>query len=99
MQTDLPSTECSRCRAALRAGRGFRMAGDVRCLKCTLQRLSLLRRSFVTALVVGTALTAINQGNVIASGELPSNLLWKIPLTYCVPFLVATWGGLINSRV
>jgi hypothetical protein len=26
-------------------------------------------------------------------------LLWKIPLTYLVPFLVATWGALVNSRV
>jgi hypothetical protein len=59
----------------------------------------MLRRSFLTALVVGTILTAINQGTVIVTGDLPGNLAWKIPLTYCVPFCVATWGALINSRI
>ena len=59
----------------------------------------MLRRSLLTALVVGTALTAINQGNVILRGDLPASLAWKVPLTYCVPFCVATWGALINSRI
>jgi hypothetical protein len=59
----------------------------------------MLKRSLVTALVVGTILTAINQGTVIADGEFPAALYWKVPLTYCVPFCVATWGALINSRL
>jgi len=25
--------------------------------------------------------------------------VWKAPLTYLVPFIVATWGALVNSRV
>jgi hypothetical protein len=49
--------------------------------------------------VVGTILTAINQGNILLHGEFPAVLAWKIPLTYCVPFCVATWGALINSRI
>jgi hypothetical protein len=59
----------------------------------------MLKRSFLTALVVGTILVAINQGTVLATGDLPGSLGWKIPLTYCVPFGVATWGALINSRI
>ena len=59
----------------------------------------MLRRSLLTAAVVGTVLTSINQGNVLLDGEFPSDLYWKIPLTYCVPFLVATWGALINTRL
>jgi hypothetical protein len=59
----------------------------------------MLRRSLLTALVVGTILTAINQGNLILQGAFSSDMMWKIPLTYCVPFCVATWGALINSRV
>jgi hypothetical protein len=59
----------------------------------------MVRRSLLTALVVGTILTAINQGNVITDGRFPTALWWKIPLTYVVPFCVATWGALINSRV
>jgi hypothetical protein len=58
----------------------------------------MLRRSALTALVVGTILVAINQGTVLAVGEFPPSLLWKIPLTYAVPFIVASWGALSNSR-
>ncbi len=53
----------------------------------------------MTAIVVGTALTAINQGTLLLDGQFPPDLLWKVPLTYCVPFCVATWGALSNSRM
>src|SRR5437763_17070008 len=90
--------QCGRCTAVVRQDRGFRMAGELRCLRCTLLRPSLLRRSLLTGLVVGTILTAINQGNILLNGHFPPALFWKIPLTYCVPFCVATCGALINSR-
>ena len=93
-----PGNRCGRCDVELAPGHAFRLAGELRCLRCTLMRPSLLRRSFITALVVGTILTAINQGNFFIAGNLPAALLWKIPLTYSVPFCVATWGALINSR-
>ncbi len=87
---------CSRC--GIRRPR-FVLQGNPRCLCCTFLFWPMLRRSLLTALVVGTILTAINQGNVIAQGNAASSLIWKIPLTYCVPFCVATWGALINSRI
>lgn len=74
------------------------LAGVPKCLWCVLRFPPLLKRSLATAAVVGTILVAINQGTVIAEGDLPGSLAWKIPLTYCVPFSVATWGALINSR-
>ena len=74
------------------------MASERRCLRCTLLRPALLRRSFLTALVVGSLVTAINQGNIMLRGDFPSDLIWKIPLSYTLPFLVATWGALVNSR-
>ncbi|PKB79639.1 MAG: hypothetical protein BZY88_12415 [SAR202 cluster bacterium Io17-Chloro-G9] len=58
----------------------------------------MLRRSLKVAAVVGTLLTLLNQGDSIFSGAWPSALYWKIPLTYCVPFLVATFGALTNIR-
>ena len=58
----------------------------------------MLRRSAATGLVVGTVLVAINQGGTLAAGHLGASLLWQIPLTYAVPFCVATWGALSNSR-
>jgi len=82
----------------IRRAFGFRIGGELRCLRCTLLLRSLLRRSLLTALFVGSVLTAINQGNILAGAEFPASLYWKIPLTYSVPFCVATWGALINSR-
>jgi hypothetical protein len=58
----------------------------------------MLRRSLAIAVIVGTIIVAINQGNVIAGGEFPASLYWKIPLTYCVPFVVATTAALLNAR-
>ena len=56
-----------------------------------------MRRSLVVALVVGTVLVAINQGNRLIDGG-GSDLYWKIPLTYAVPYIVATVGALLNTR-
>lgn len=78
---------------------GFTLAGRARCIWCFLRSWPVMKRSLLTAAVVGTLLTAINQGNILADGDFPGELYWKIPLTYCVPFLVTTWGGLINSRI
>lgn len=36
-------------------------------------------------------------GMVLLKGPLPMVLLWEIPLTYTVPFCVATWGALSNN--
>lgn len=51
----------------------------------------ILWRSLKVALIIGTVLTAINQGDIIMAGKLP--LLWKVGLTYLVPFLVASYGA------
>jgi hypothetical protein len=58
----------------------------------------MLRRSALTAIVVGTILVVINQGSVLVAGNFHAGLAWQIPLTYAVPFCVASWGALTNSR-
>jgi len=68
------------------------------CLLCALREPPLIRRSVRVALVVGTVLTAINQGGPIVSGAWTAALAWKIPLTYVVPFAVAMWGALTSAR-
>jgi hypothetical protein len=68
-------------------------------VRCALRYRPMLRRSLWTALVVGTILVAISQGTVIGKDDFPAELAWKVPLTYLVPFCVASWGTLINSRV
>jgi hypothetical protein len=90
---------CSRCNRTLSGAlKHYRQQGEVRCLRCAVRNGALLRRSLLIALLVGTLLTAINQGDVIMNGTLPSELLWKVPLTYCTPFVVATWSALLNSE-
>jgi len=70
----------------------------LRCLRCSLMYGPLVSRSLFVALIVGTLLTAINQGNVILRGDFPPSLYWKIPLTYAVPYCVATTGAILNAR-
>ena len=54
------------------------------------------RRSLIVALVVGTILNAINQGDaLLGSGEI---VLWKLLLTYFVPFAVASYGSYAALR-
>ncbi len=54
------------------------------------------KRSFWVALVVGTILNVINQGDLMMLGD-PVNLL-KIGLTYAVPYCVATYGA-VTARL
>ena len=92
---------CSRCRVALARSLYEVRAPDgtaMRCLRCSLTYGPLVRRSLVVALIVGTILTAINQGNIILRGDWPESLYWKIPLTYVVPYCVATTGAILNAR-
>ncbi len=49
------------------------------------------RRSFYVALIVGTVLNLINQGDVLF-GLASINWL-KLILTYCVPYAVCTYGA------
>lgn len=78
-------------------GRRFRMAVRLECWRCAFSNRRMLRRSILTSAVVGTILTLINQGPALFAGDASADLAWKIPLTYCVPFLVASWGALSNA--
>ena len=53
------------------------------------------KKAFLTALVVGSVLTAINHGDAILAGQNPP--LIKVLLTYCVPFCVTTWGAVTGK--
>ncbi len=48
--------------------------------------------------IVGTILVAINQGDLLLSGTLPLEALWKIPLTYCVPYCVSAYASVSAIR-
>ena len=70
----------------------------VKCSRCAIRHRPMLRRSLIVAAAVGTILTLLNQGDVLLAANWNSALYWKVPLTYCVPFCVATYGALSNSR-
>ncbi len=103
MNADATRTLCPNCnRRELRGGLTFAVKTDeterLSCWLCALKNPAMLRRSFYTAVVVGAGLTLLNQGDTIFSGSWPGALYWKVPLTFGVPFCVATWGALSNAR-
>ena len=56
----------------------------------------MVRSSLVVAVVVGSILNLINQGDALL-GEEPV-VLWKLGLTYVVPYLVSTYGAVMALR-
>ena len=102
-------TTCDRC--GRRSGNGWSFefknpAADsaedggmiVKCVRCSFRHRPLVRRSFIVAFVVGSILTLLNQGDLLFAGNWVGAMYWKIPLTYCVPYCVATYGALSNGR-
>ncbi len=58
-------------------------------LKLTFAREALWR-TVRLAVLIGTALNAINQGPEMLAGQAP--VIWKLALTYFMPFAVASYG-------
>ena len=55
-------------------------------------------RSIKVALVVGTILALINHFDALLSGTITTLLIFKIMLTYLVPYSVATFGSAMQGR-
>ena len=94
---------CARCGQAFarRAPFQFQTRTGIicKCLGCAVRHVPMVSRSALIALIVGTVLTGINQGDVLFTGHVTGALLWKIPLTYAVPFVVATLGAMTAAKV
>jgi hypothetical protein len=56
----------------------------------------IARRSFAITLIVGSILNVINQADAIFVWGAAN--WWKLTLTYCVPFCVATFGAYSAHR-
>jgi len=61
-------------------------------------RKDILRRGIKVGVVVGTLLTAINYGDVLLAGEFVPVMVWKILLTYCVPYCVSAYASVEAAR-
>jgi hypothetical protein len=88
---------CERCSGLLDGRSAYLLACGLRCFRCAVLYRPLLYRSAKTAGVVGTILVGINVAPSLMTDG-PQSGLWRIPLNYVVPFCVATWGALSNSR-
>ncbi|MFB3124989.1 MAG: nitrate/nitrite transporter NrtS [Woeseiaceae bacterium] len=66
-------------------------------LKIALRKDVVLRGLKVGG-IVGTILVAINQGDLLLAGTVSVAALWKISLTYCVPYCVSTYASVSAIR-
>jgi hypothetical protein len=92
---------CDRCKETINNSSYLVSSNGVtehRHLLCFLRYFPMLKRSFWAASLVGTILILLNQGDFIFAGDFYKGLVWKMPLTYLVPFCVATWGAVTNSK-
>jgi len=55
-----------------------------------------VRRSLSVAVIIGTTLNGINQGDALLTGH--PLVIWKLLLTYFVPFAVASYGSYAAYR-
>lgn len=58
-----------------------------------------VRTALPVALVVGTILSLVNQGAVIAAGGASSAVWWRVAFNYAVPFVVSSLGFLGAGRI
>lgn len=60
-------------------------------------RSSIVSRSIKIALVVGSILALLNHGDKIFSGQLAPTDVYKIMITYFVPYCVSTYSAVRNE--
>lgn len=58
-----------------------------------------LRTCTPVALVVGTLLSAVNQGDVVLAGSADGRVVAKIAANLLIPFLTSSTGALLAVRV
>lgn len=56
----------------------------------------VVRRSLLLATVVGTVLSAANQGEAIVRGAVTGRMLLKVLFNYAVPFIVSSVSAAAN---
>jgi hypothetical protein len=56
------------------------------------------RTCLPVALVVGTVLSAVNQGDVVAQGMAGLTVALKVVANYAIPFLTSSTGALLAVR-
>ena len=57
-----------------------------------------VRRAFITAVIVGTILIAINEGPLIVAGQVTRRCVIQMCLTVLVPYVVSTVSSVSTRR-
>lgn len=58
----------------------------------------VVKRAARVAVVVGLVLAMINHGDRIVSGTVDFGTLWRILLTFLVPYSVSTYSSVLSVR-
>lgn len=58
----------------------------------------VIRRGLLTCLVVGTLINLINHGQAVADGEWEAIRIWRVGLTYVIPFAVSVFASVGTKR-
>ena len=61
-------------------------------------RRDVVLRGLKVGGIVGTLLVVINQGDLVLTGQLSTDAMWKIPMTYLVPYCVSTYASVSTIR-
>ena len=98
MKTDTPVCDiCGRIAHFRFAGAGATPV--LRCWRHAVFYGPVFRRALQVSAVVGTILFLINQLDVVLSGHVTPLVVFKIVLTYLVPFLVSMYSALDINRL
>lgn len=79
--------------------RGSRYAANMQSWFAVALRPDIVQRSRKVALLVGTILVAINYGDRIWQGNIGALEIFKMVLTYCVPYCVSTYASVSAVHV
>ena len=93
--------KCAALAAAQRARRGDAGTSALKGWLAIAAQPGIVARSLHVALVVGTVLTLINQGDRLLALDIDAPTLARVALTYVVPYCVSTWaavGALRDGR-
>jgi hypothetical protein len=71
---------------------------ELRAALATCRNPSNLRRTVTIALIVGTILSIINEGDVLIHGDATAATAVKIGLNFVVPFIVSNLGVLAGTQ-
>ncbi|MGI9221309.1 MAG: nitrate/nitrite transporter NrtS [Woeseiaceae bacterium] len=65
-------------------------------------RQPVVARSLKVSMIVGTILVGINHGDALLGAGLSNEMMWKVPLTYMVPYAVSTYAAvdaILSQRI